>query len=130
VLQGAELLFYPTAIGSEPSDPTLDSFPQWQRVMQGHAAANLVPVVASNRTGARCGVFVQRLYPFAVSHREAPLGGSHGVPGPLAVGRVPFKSPLPYSLHVVYVFRMARSSFLFETPGRCCCLSHIQGALV
>jgi N-carbamoylputrescine amidase len=50
-LQGAELLFYPTAIGSEPQDPSLDSSGHWRRAMQGHAAANLVPVVASNRVG-------------------------------------------------------------------------------
>jgi N-carbamoylputrescine amidase len=54
-LQGAEVLFYPTAIGSEPQDPTLDSRGHWQRVMQGHAAANLVPVVASNRIGTEVG---------------------------------------------------------------------------
>ena len=51
VLQGAELLFYPTAIGTEPQDPLLDSRLHWQRVMQGHSAANLVPVIASNRIG-------------------------------------------------------------------------------
>ena len=51
VLQGAELLLYPTAIGSEPQDPALDSREHWQRVLQGHAAANLVPVVAANRIG-------------------------------------------------------------------------------
>jgi N-carbamoylputrescine amidase len=50
-LDGAELLLYPTAIGSEPNDPDLDSSLHWQRVMQGHAGANLVPVVASNRIG-------------------------------------------------------------------------------
>jgi len=50
-LQGAELLFYPTAIGSEPKQPELDSMPQWQRVMQGHSAANQLPVIASNRIG-------------------------------------------------------------------------------
>ncbi|MFY8095275.1 MAG: N-carbamoylputrescine amidase [Niveispirillum sp.] len=50
-LQGAELLFYPTAIGSEPQDATLDSRDHWQRVMQGHAGANLMPVIASNRIG-------------------------------------------------------------------------------
>ncbi len=55
VLQGAELLLYPTAIGSEPPDPTWDSQGHWQRVMQGHAAANLVPVVASNRVGREVG---------------------------------------------------------------------------
>jgi N-carbamoylputrescine amidase len=50
-LGGAELLLYPTAIGSEPADPTVDSAGAWQRVMQGHAAANVMPVVAANRHG-------------------------------------------------------------------------------
>ncbi|MFN3955798.1 MAG: N-carbamoylputrescine amidase [Pararhodobacter sp.] len=50
-LAGAELLLYPTAIGSEPADPGYDSSGHWRRVMQGHAAANMMPVVASNRIG-------------------------------------------------------------------------------
>ena len=54
-LRGAEILCYPTAIGSEPEDPTYDSSPHWQRVMQGHAAANMMPVVASNRVGLERG---------------------------------------------------------------------------
>ncbi len=49
-LNGAEILFYPTAIGSEPILDT-DSSGHWRRVMQGHAAANVVPVVAANRYG-------------------------------------------------------------------------------
>ena len=49
-LGGAELLLYPTAIGSEPIIEC-DSMPHWRRCMQGHAAANLVPVIAANRTG-------------------------------------------------------------------------------
>lgn len=49
-LDGAELLLYPTAIGSEPI-LECDSMPHWRRVMQGHAAANLVPVAAANRFG-------------------------------------------------------------------------------
>ena len=51
-LRGADILMYPTAIGSEPLDPTLDSSAHWTRTMQGHAAANLMPVVAANRIGA------------------------------------------------------------------------------
>lgn len=51
VLMGAEMLFYPTAIGSEPQDSTIDSRDHWQTVMLGHAASNLVPVIASNRIG-------------------------------------------------------------------------------
>jgi N-carbamoylputrescine amidase len=50
-LLGAEILCYPTAIGSEPTDPAHDSKPHWQICMQGHAAANMLPVVAANRIG-------------------------------------------------------------------------------
>ncbi|OHD12036.1 MAG: N-carbamoylputrescine amidase [Spirochaetes bacterium GWD1_27_9] len=50
-LLGAEILFYPTAIGSEPQDLTVDSKDHWQRCMQGHSASNLIPLVASNRVG-------------------------------------------------------------------------------
>lgn len=50
-LVGADILFYPTAIGSEPEEPDLDSRDSWQRVMIGHAVANAVGVVASNRVG-------------------------------------------------------------------------------
>ena len=49
-LLGAELLFYPTAIGSEPT-LNVDSKSHWQHAMQGHAAANIMPVIASNRIG-------------------------------------------------------------------------------
>lgn len=49
-LAGAELLFYPTAIGSEPILET-DSMGHWQRAMQGHSAANIMPVIAANRVG-------------------------------------------------------------------------------
>ena len=51
VLAGADLLFYPTAIGSEPAEPELNSRGPWQRVMQGHAVANCAPVIAANRVG-------------------------------------------------------------------------------
>ena len=50
-LMGAEVLLYPTAIGSEPPAPGYDSQPHWETVMRGHAAANILPVVASNRIG-------------------------------------------------------------------------------
>src|SRR5689334_8649444 len=50
-LGGADVLFYPTAIGSEPEEPELDSRDSWQRVMVGHAVANAVAVVAANRIG-------------------------------------------------------------------------------
>jgi N-carbamoylputrescine amidase len=51
-LLDAELLFYPTAIGSEPEEPDFDSKDPWQRAMIGHAVCNVIPVIASNRTGA------------------------------------------------------------------------------
>jgi N-carbamoylputrescine amidase len=54
-LMGAEVLLYPTAIGSEPQDATLDTRDHWQRCMQGHAAANVMPLVASNRVGVERG---------------------------------------------------------------------------
>ncbi|HEY1562005.1 MAG TPA: N-carbamoylputrescine amidase [Caulobacteraceae bacterium] len=50
-LAGAEALLYPTAIGSEPHDPSLDTALPWRRAMQGHAVANVIPVVGANRTG-------------------------------------------------------------------------------
>ena len=50
-LMGAELLFFPTIIGSEPHDPALDTAMHWQRTMQGHAAANMMPVISANRIG-------------------------------------------------------------------------------
>jgi N-carbamoylputrescine amidase len=55
VLDGAEVLLYPTAIGSEPEDPALDTRRLWQRAMTGHAVSNLVPIVAANRTGIEDG---------------------------------------------------------------------------
>ncbi|MBI2256423.1 MAG: N-carbamoylputrescine amidase [Proteobacteria bacterium] len=54
-VMGAEILLYPTAIGNEPNDPEYSSADHWQRTMQGHAAANMIPVVASNRIGREDG---------------------------------------------------------------------------
>ena len=59
MLMGAELLFYPTAIGSEPQEPDLDTRRLWIRAMLGHAVSNVVAVVAANRTGTEEG---QRFY--------------------------------------------------------------------
>ena len=58
-LMGAEVLFYPTAIGSEPHDAELDTSRMWRRAMQGHAVSNCIPVVAANRIGLEDG---QRFY--------------------------------------------------------------------
>jgi N-carbamoylputrescine amidase len=58
-LQGAEVLLFPTAIGTEPHDPDLDTSRMWRRAMIGHAVSNVVPVVAANRIGTEHG---QRFY--------------------------------------------------------------------
>ncbi len=63
-VMGAELLLYPTAIGSEPILDT-DSMPHWRRVMQGHAAANCMPVVAANRVG------LEEVYPCAENAKQS-----------------------------------------------------------
>ena len=72
VLEGAEILFYPTAIGSEPYDATLDTHKPWQRAMHGHAVSNAVPIVAANRIGLEDNDGVtQRFYghSFIADHR-------------------------------------------------------------
>jgi len=55
MLMGAELLFYPTAIGNEPHDESLDTARLWRRAMVGHAVSNVVPVIAANRVGTEHG---------------------------------------------------------------------------
>lgn len=61
-LLGAEVLFYPTAIGSEPHDGTLDTRDPWRRAMQGHAVSNVIPVVAANRIGVEKGLGDDQLF--------------------------------------------------------------------
>lgn len=72
ILLGAEILVYPTAIGSEPHEPDLDTRDPWQRAMIGHAVSNVVPVVAANRIGDEGG---QRFYgsSFIADHRGEKL---------------------------------------------------------
>ncbi len=79
-LMGAEAILYPTAIGSEPPAPGYDSQPHWETVMRGHAAANILPVVASNRIGTE----VQE-------NREVTFYGSSFIAGP--TGDVLAKAP-------------------------------------
>lgn len=55
MLMGAQMLFYPTAIGSEPENDELDTQPRWRRAMIGHAVSNVVPVAAANRIGDEDG---------------------------------------------------------------------------
>jgi len=74
-LMGAEVLFYPTAIGSEPPPaPPIDSRDHWRRTMQGHAAANMVPLVASNRIGAETGQAGEMTF-YGSSFIADPTGG-------------------------------------------------------
>ncbi|MEL6766011.1 MAG: nitrilase-related carbon-nitrogen hydrolase [Pseudomonadota bacterium] len=76
-LAGAELLVYPTAIGSEPLHPDWDSLEQWQTVMRGHAAANVLPVLAANRIGREVDDgYTLDFYggSFVCDHRAAMLG--------------------------------------------------------
>lgn len=54
-LMGADILLYPTAIGAEPQDASLDTAARWRRAMQGHAVSNVIPVVAANRVGNEDG---------------------------------------------------------------------------
>jgi N-carbamoylputrescine amidase len=71
-LMGAQVLFYPTAIGSEPHDATLDTREPWRRAMQAHAVSNVIPLVASNRIGTETvGAATQTYYghSFIANHR-------------------------------------------------------------
>jgi N-carbamoylputrescine amidase len=72
VLKGADVLLYPTAIGSEPENPALDTRDLWQRAMIGHAVCNVIPVVAANRVGNEGG---QVFYgsSFIANHRGEKL---------------------------------------------------------
>lgn len=69
---GAEILFYPTAIGSEPHDGELDTKDPWQRAMCGHAVSNVIPVVAANRIGTEKGMGAPQTFygsSFIANHR-------------------------------------------------------------
>jgi N-carbamoylputrescine amidase len=84
VLKGAEILIYPTAIGSEPSYPAWDSRDHWQRVMQGHAGANLTPLIASNRVGVETGKSGSMAFygsSFIADHTGAKLAEADRVTG-------------------------------------------------
>ncbi|HQY44534.1 MAG TPA: N-carbamoylputrescine amidase [Paracoccaceae bacterium] len=79
---GAEVLLFPTAIGSEPGQPDFDSARHWQRTMQGHAAANMVPVVASNRVGLEKGPNLEMTFygsSFIADHTGAMLAEANRV---------------------------------------------------
>ena len=102
---------YPTAIGSEPQDPSLDSSAHWQRTMQGHAAANVMPLVASNRIGVEEGENYSMTFygsSFIASHTgekvaeadrtsetvlTADVRSRRGAPLPPGLGRLPRSAP-------------------------------------
>ncbi len=76
MLMGAEVLMYPTAIGSEPHDKDLDTAEPWRRAMQGHAVSNVVPVVGANRTGTEHATEVGQTFygsSFIADHRGDPV---------------------------------------------------------
>jgi N-carbamoylputrescine amidase len=79
-LAGAEVLFYPTAIGSEPYDAALDTHKPWRRAMQGHAVSNAIPVVAANRIGLEeNGAATQRFYGHSfIADHTGELAASFG----------------------------------------------------
>jgi len=78
-LMGAEVLFYPTAIGSEPYDANLDTSRMWRRAMIGHAVSNCMPVVASNRIGVEGENTVQTFYGHSfISDEWGDLLGDYG----------------------------------------------------
>jgi len=72
-LMGAEILLYPTAIGTEPQDPQLDSMPHWRTVMRGHAGANIMPLAAANRVGTETVSGHRQTY-FGSSFIAGPMG--------------------------------------------------------
>lgn len=76
-LLGAQVLFYPTAIGSEPHDGTLDTRDPWRRGMQGHAVSNVMPVVAANRVGTELSLGSPQVFygsSFIADHRGDLVG--------------------------------------------------------
>ncbi len=102
-LMGAEILMFPTAIGSEPHDPSLDSAAHWQRTMQGHAAANVMPLVASNRIGVEEGAhYAMTFYgsSFIASHTGEKIAEADRTQRDRAHRRVRSRrrAPLPASL--------------------------------
>ena len=96
---GAEVLLFPTAIGSEPGQPDLDSSGHWRRVMQGHAAANMVPVVASNRVGLEKGPTLEMTFygsSFIADHTGALLAEANKVDETYLTARIDLEATRAY----------------------------------
>ena len=112
VLRGAEVLLFPTAIGSEPGNPTLDSMPHWQRTMQGHAAANMVPLVASNRVGREVSGAVEGSFygsSFIADHLGAKVAEANRVDETYLTAS--------FDLDEVYAYRSTWGIFRDRRPG-------------
>src|SRR3546814_8129329 len=77
-LMGAEMLFFPTAIGSEPYDADLDTSRMWRRAMLGHAVSNVMPVIAANRIGEEDGqIFYGHSFITDEDRKSTRLNSSH-----------------------------------------------------
>jgi N-carbamoylputrescine amidase len=90
-LLGAEVLLYPTAIGSEPHDGSLDTRDPWRRAMQGHAVSNIMPVVAANRIGVEVGLGADQYFygsSFVADHRGDLIGELSRNEEGIALGQV------------------------------------------
>ncbi|KAL4436798.1 hypothetical protein ABPG75_003937 [Micractinium tetrahymenae] len=109
VLQGAEVLLYPSCIGSEPSDPDHNSYPHWVRVQQGHAAANNVPLVAANRIGHE-----------AAGQTEMTFHGGSFIVGPegQVVAQEEAVATASFDLREVAAFRAQWALFRDRRPDR------------
>jgi N-carbamoylputrescine amidase len=96
---GAEVLLFPTAIGTEPGQPDLDSSAHWQRVMQGHAASNMVPVVASNRVGLEQGPNLEMTFygsSFIADHTGAMLAEANKLDETYLTARIDLDATCAY----------------------------------
>jgi N-carbamoylputrescine amidase len=96
---GAEVMLFPTAIGTEPGYPEIDSSGHWQRTMQGHAAANMVPVVASNRVGLEKGPNLEMTFygsSFIADHTGAMLTEANKVDETYLTARIDLDATRAY----------------------------------
>ena len=96
---GAEVLMFPTAIGSEPGQPDFDSSGHWQRTMQGHAAANMLPLVASNRVGTEKGDQLEMTFygsSFIADHTGAKIAEANRVDETYLTARIDLDAARDY----------------------------------
>lgn len=103
-LLGAEVLLFPTAIGSEPADPSYDSAAHWRRTMQGHAAANIMPLIASNRIGTE-----------REGEREITFYGTSFIAGP--TGEILVDADRQSQTHLIATVDLDATAGLRETWG-------------